>query len=63
MKDKCCINLKMTPKKLNVCLSNCRARFIEMTHSKLELCFERSGFVRFIENPFKINVGNEFTES
>lgn len=27
------------------------------------LRIERSGFVRFIEKPFKINVGNEFTES
>lgn len=27
------------------------------------LRIERSGFVRFIEKPFEINVGNEFTES
>jgi len=34
-----------------------------MIDSKLELCFERSGFIRFIENTFKINLGNEFVEN
>lgn len=34
-----------------------------MIDLKLELCFERSGFIKFIDNTFKINVGNELAES